>query len=136
VPVVHAAFQLMVASGFALAGTAVWGAWRRWRHRDRWLQSRLFLRVLMLIAPLGVVAMEAGWVVTEVGRQPWIINGIMKTADAVTPMPGLIVPFIVFTALYMVLGAIVVLLIAQEVRAIPADTTRDPRNTEHRHAVA
>ena len=54
---------------------------------------------------MGFIATEAGWVVTEVGRQPWIIQGVLRTADAVTPMPGLIVPFIGFTLLYLCLGA-------------------------------
>ena len=47
---------------------------------------------------MGFIAIEAGWTVTEVGRQPWIVYGVLRTADAVTPMPGLIVPFLGFTA--------------------------------------
>ena len=49
-------------------------------------------------SPLGFIAIEAGWTVTEVGRQPWVVYNILRTADAVTPMPGLIVPFLTFTA--------------------------------------
>ncbi len=52
--------------------------------------------------PMGFIAVEAGWTVTEVGRQPWIIYGIMKTADAVTPMPGIIYSFYLFTAIYII----------------------------------
>ena len=55
--------------------------------------------------------------VTEVGRQPWIIHGVMRTADAVTPMPGLVVPFATFTLLYLVLGAVVVALLQRQVFA-------------------
>jgi cytochrome d ubiquinol oxidase subunit I len=66
-----------------------------------------------------VIAIEAGWTVTEVGRQPWIIYGIMKTADAVTPMPGLIVPFTLFTLLYIFLGIIVIWLLTNMVRQSP-----------------
>jgi cytochrome d ubiquinol oxidase subunit I len=59
--------------------------------------------------------------VTEVGRQPWIIQGFMRTADAVTPMPGLVIPFTIFTVLYCFLGVIVAwLLWAQIVRVRPA----------------
>ena len=63
---------------------------------------------------------------TEVGRQPWIIYGVMRTADAVTPMPGLVVPFLVFTALYCVLGVVVAWLLCQQVRKSPQATEEDP----------
>ena len=77
------------------------------------------LRALAIIAPFGFIATEAGWTVTEVGRQPWTVQGILRTADAVTPMPGLIVPMLLFALLYLGLGAIVVYLIA----AIVKETT-------------
>jgi cytochrome d ubiquinol oxidase subunit I len=64
---------------------------------------------------LGFICVEAGWTVTEVGRQPWIVTGILRTADAVTPMPGLVVPFLTFTALYVFLGVIVTWLMYQQV---------------------
>jgi cytochrome bd ubiquinol oxidase subunit I len=54
--------------------------------------------------------------VTEVGRQPWVVQGLLRTSDAVTPMPGLVVPMTLFTLLYVGLGAIVVILIASLVR--------------------
>ena len=60
--------------------------------------------------------MEAGWGVTELGRQPWIIYGVMRTADAVTPMPGLIVPFTVFVLVYLFLSAAVVVLLRDQFR--------------------
>ena len=69
-----------------------------------------------MATPLGFVATEAGWTVTEVGRQPWVVQGLLRTAEAVTPMPGLIVPMVLFTLLYIGLGAIVVALIASLVR--------------------
>ena len=65
--------------------------------------------------------------VTELGRQPWVIYGILRTADAVTPMPGLIVPFLTFTALYCFLGIIVVLLLYQQVLRSPRDEDPVPR---------
>jgi cytochrome d ubiquinol oxidase subunit I len=64
---------------------------------------------------LGFVAIEAGWIVTEVGRQPWIVQGVMKTSEAVTPMPGLIAPFVLFTLIYIVLAAVVVALIRRTI---------------------
>jgi cytochrome d ubiquinol oxidase subunit I len=118
VAIVHVAFQIMVACGFAMMAVAAWGAWRLGRS-GAWLDSKPFLRALVAAAPLGFVAIEAGWVVTEVGRQPWIIYGVMRTADAVTPMPGLVVPFITFTLLYLFLAVITVWLLLRQVAASP-----------------
>jgi len=74
------------------------------------------LRALAIVTPFGFIATEAGWTVTEVGRQPWVVQGILRTADAVTPMPGLIVPMTLFTLLYIALGGIVLILITAMVR--------------------
>ena len=68
---------------------------------------------------MGFICTEAGWVVTEVGRQPWVIHGVLRTADAVTPMPGLVIPFLTFTVLYCFLGAIVAWLLYQQVLKSP-----------------
>jgi cytochrome d ubiquinol oxidase subunit I len=107
---VHLGFQVMVASGTALLALAAWAAWLAWR-RGGLPDSRWFLRALVAATPLGFIAIEAGWVVTEMGRQPWIIYGVMRTADAVTPMPGLVVPFATFTVVYLVLSVILVVLL-------------------------
>lgn len=116
VAVVHVAFQLMVACGMAMFGAAAWAAWLTFRRRAL-ADSGAFLLALILASPLGIVAIEAGWVVTEVGRQPFIIQGILRTADAVTPVPNLMVPFTTFTALYLLLGSVVVLLLRKHVFA-------------------
>ena len=68
---------------------------------------------------MGFICTEAGWVVTEVGRQPWVIHGVLRTADAVTPMPGLVIPFLTFTVLYCFLGAIVAWLLYLQVLKSP-----------------
>lgn len=115
---VHIAFQLMVACGMAMMLTALVGAWLALRKKKP-CDQRWFLRLVMFCGPLGIVAVETGWTVTEVGRQPWVIYGIMRTADAVTPMPRLIVPFLFFTALYCFLAVIVVFLLRQQVLASP-----------------
>jgi len=114
--VTHLAFQTMVGLGSLLALVGAWGLWALWRSarsrtRDGAAQSvadrpRLLL-ALGIAAPMGFVAIEAGWTVTEVGRQPWVVQGVLRTADAVTPMPGLIVPFLTFTALYVFLAVVV-----------------------------
>lgn len=115
VAVVHLAFQAMVALGTAMALVSLWAGWAWWRRRDL-VGERGLLHALASIAPFGFLATEAGWTVTEVGRQPWVVQGLLRTADAVTPMPGLIVPMVFFTLLYIGLGAIVVLLIASLTR--------------------
>jgi cytochrome d ubiquinol oxidase subunit I len=118
VAIVHIAFQVMIAAGLLMMGTAVWSFWN-WK-RGRLFESPRFLRALIWISPLGFVAIEAGWVVTEVGRQPWIIQGILRTADAVTPMPGLVVPFAAFTLLYVFLGLAVVWLLLRQFKEADA----------------
>jgi cytochrome d ubiquinol oxidase subunit I len=115
VPPVHAGFQIMVGLGTAMAVVGLWAGIVAIRRRDvsaqRWL-----LRALAVVTPFGFIATEAGWTVTEVGRQPWVVQGVLRTADAVTPMPGLIVPMMAFALLYLGLGAIVVTLILAMVR--------------------
>lgn len=117
--IVHTAFQVMVGMGTLLMIVALWGAARWWRRRERLPDNKWFLRALVLAAPAGMIAIEAGWTVTEVGRQPWIIYGVMRTRDAVTTMPGLVVPFITFTLLYIFLAIIVVWLLFRQVAASP-----------------
>jgi cytochrome d ubiquinol oxidase subunit I len=113
VAAVHLAFQIMVAIGTWLAVLALWAAVLWWR--GTLFESRLFLKAMVLSTVLGFVALEAGWMVTELGRQPWVIYGIMKKSDAVTPMPGLVVPFVLFTVIYAGLGAVVIVLIRRTV---------------------
>jgi cytochrome d ubiquinol oxidase subunit I len=113
VRIVHWSFDLMVGCGtilFFFAFTAFW----LWTKHRRLPDSKLFLTALVVAGPLGFIAIETGWVVTEVGRQPWIIYGVMRTSEAVTPMRGLIVPFVTFTILYFLLAAIVVFLLRRQ----------------------
>jgi cytochrome d ubiquinol oxidase subunit I len=118
VPIVHTAFQIMVALGTYLALVSLWTAWVAWRRRDVTGDRRLLLAVA-LAGPMGFIAIEAGWTVTEVGRQPWIIYGVMRTAEAVTPMPGLVYPFVTFTVLYCFLGVIVAWLLYRQIIRSP-----------------
>lgn len=116
--IVHAAFQLMVALGTLMALISLWGAFLWWRKRTL-PDGKWFLRSLVIAAPAGMLAIEAGWTVTEVGRQPWIIYGVMRTSEAVTPMPGLVIPFVIFTLLYMFLAAVVAWLLFRQVAQSP-----------------
>jgi cytochrome d ubiquinol oxidase subunit I len=111
---VHVAFQVMVLTGGAMALLAVVTLFLRWR-RKAWPEDRRVLWGWLLCGPLGVVAMEAGWLVTEWGRQPWIIRGVMRTADAVTPVPNLAAPFWTFTLVYLFLGGMVTFLLVRQV---------------------
>jgi cytochrome d ubiquinol oxidase subunit I len=108
VTITHIAFQIMVGCGFLLAAVGALYWLLQWRKRQ---PNRALLWTLMLVAPLGFVALEAGWVVTEVGRQPWVINGVMRTADAVTTVDDVHVTFYAFCILYAVLGAVLVMLL-------------------------
>lgn len=101
--IVHMAFQIMVGIGTALALLGIIGLFALWR-RPALLSDKRFLRLLVLTIPMGFLAIEAGWVVTEVGRQPWIIYGIMKTHEALTPVPGQVYHLISFGLLYALIG--------------------------------
>ena len=129
VAIVHIA--IMVGCGVAMMLIALWAAllFLRKRKTRAWLESKLFLRVLVAAAPLGFIAIETGWVVTEVGRQPWIIQGVMRTSEAVTPMPGLVVPFITFTLLYILLAIVTVFLLLRQVAASPTRPQADRKET-------
>ena len=99
----HLAFQVMVGIGMFLAllgFISILGL--TWR--TKWLDHPYLLRALVFATPLGFIAIEAGWIVTEVGRQPWIIYGIMRTKDALSPVPGQVIHLIVFTALYTLIA--------------------------------
>lgn len=116
VAVAHVAFQVMVGAGSAMMLMALWGGFVLLAARRRGAPlPPSFLRAAVLASPLGLIALEAGWTLTEVGRQPWIIRGVLRTADAVTPVEGLAVPFVMFTLLYVILGVVVVVMLRAHV---------------------
>ncbi|SDJ90996.1 cytochrome bd-I ubiquinol oxidase subunit 1 apoprotein [Pedobacter sp. ok626] len=117
VAVTHYAFQIMVGMGMAMVLIAVLYFIALWKKKD-WLRSRWLLKLFVIATPLGFIALEAGWTVTEVGRQPWIIRGVMRTADAVTPMPGIAYSFYLFTAVYISLAVIVSLLLFRQISMV------------------
>jgi cytochrome d ubiquinol oxidase subunit I len=125
VAIVHFAFQIMVGLGTFMALVALWALVTKWRKREL-AERPALLRAIAIAGPMGFICIEAGWTVTEVGRQPWIVYEIVRTADAVTPMPGLIVPFSVFTILYFFLGAIVVWLLSRHVLGSPRIVEAEP----------
>lgn len=115
VAITHYAFQIMVGLGMAMLLLSLLYLWALWKKKtDRsWL-----LKLFVVAIPLGFIAVEAGWTVTEVGRQPWIIYGIMRTADAVTPMPGIAYSFYLFTAVYLSLAGVVVFMLYRQIKMV------------------
>ena len=117
VAVTHYAFQIMVGLGMAMVLIAVLYFIALWKKKS-WLSSKWLFKLFIAATPLGFIALEAGWTVTEVGRQPWIIRGVMRTADAVTPMPGIAYSFHLFTAVYISLSVIVCLLLYRQITMV------------------
>jgi len=121
--ITHLAFDVMVGIGTALVLLAVWTLWL-WRRRGRAaVDNRWFLRALAVAGPAPFVALLAGWIVTEVGRQPWIVYRVMLVRDALTPQTGLQTYFYVTAAVYLVLStALIAILRRIAAGPTPADT--------------
>jgi len=116
---VHAGFQVMVACGMCMASVAVLGGLFGWRRRDL-LFGRPFLLAVAACGPLGLLAVEAGWIVTEMGRQPWVIHKVMRTSEVVTPVGGLALPFALFSMIYLVLGLFAARMLRGELAESPS----------------
>ncbi|WP_225845164.1 cytochrome ubiquinol oxidase subunit I [Streptomyces sp. HPF1205] len=104
VSVVHLAFDVMVGSSFALLALAVWFGWAYWRRREVPV-NRWFLRCAAASGALALVALESGWVVTEVGRQPWTVVHVLLTRDAVATQGNLWPFFAAALGIYALVGA-------------------------------
>jgi cytochrome d ubiquinol oxidase subunit I len=117
--ITHISFQIMVGLGmfmFVLSGLYFFALWKkRLFAKSRWL-----LKLFAISTPLGFIAVESGWTVTESGRQPWILNGILRTKDALTPMPGIQYTFYLFTAVYFSLAIFVMLLLYRQIKMVPS----------------
>lgn len=118
IAVVHLAYQVMLGLGTTMMGAGLLGMLLWWRRGsvplDRW-----YLALLVALTPAGALAVEAGWTVTEVGRQPWIIRGVMRTEEAVTAMPGLGWTLSLYALLYLFLGVMTLLLLRRQFRHSP-----------------
>jgi cytochrome d ubiquinol oxidase subunit I len=101
---VHLFFDLMVGSFFAMLTAAVWFWWLYWRRRAV-PTSPWPLRAVLVASPLGFVALQAGWMVTEFGRQPWVVVGYMRVSQGVTPRSGIDLVFLLFMLVYAALTA-------------------------------
>jgi len=121
--IVHLSFNLMVGIATGLLALALWFAVVWWRRRDL-PRTPWFLRAATIAGVASVVAMEAGWVVTEVGRQPWVVQGLLRTEDAVTRADGIWVSLVVVVVLYAAIAAAAVLVLrsmSRRWRAADAD---------------
>jgi cytochrome d ubiquinol oxidase subunit I len=94
-------FRVMVGLGFLMLLLGLWGAWARWRRQL--YGSKLFLRFAVLMGPAGLLAILAGWLTTEIGRQPWVVYGAMRTKDAVSDHSALelSITLVVFIVMYL-----------------------------------
>lgn len=121
--VVHLAFDLMVGTGALMIALPIW-FWILYLRHGRTIPqsriSRLMLWTAVLTGPLAFIAMEAGWMVTEIGRQPWIIQGVMRVSSAVTPVPGAgLTILLVFMLIYLALSVALVTLLLRLARQTP-----------------
>lgn len=121
---VHLAFQIMVGIGSLLALIGAGFLYKAYWRKGHF--SRPFLWLLTLCAPLGFIALEAGWFVTELGRQPWIIYGVMRTSEAVSGIPLLGFHFGLFIIVYSVVAVICLLLLYRLIRSY-----QKPRGTAY-----
>jgi cytochrome bd ubiquinol oxidase subunit I len=103
----HLCFDVMVGLGFVLLLAGLWAAWAWWRHR-RLPRQRLFWLLGAVSGLAAIVAMECGWVVTEVGRQPWVVYRLMSTTQAVTPNGGIVTSLSLIIVVYAVLGTVTI----------------------------
>jgi len=106
----HLSFDLMVGIGTALLALGAWFAWVWWRRRDI-PKTPWFLRAVAVSGAAAIVALWCGWIVTEVGRQPWIVQGYMRTSEAVTDAKGIWFSFGLVLLVYAALGTIAIIVL-------------------------
>ena len=121
VMIIHFAFQIMVLMGMIMAATGALHLLFTLKWKEK-LRKRWWLKWLVWITPAGFIAVEAGWIVTEVGRQPWIIYGILKTSESVTPMPGIQYSFYLITFIYLALSFFVFWMMKRQIAALQTVT--------------
>jgi cytochrome d ubiquinol oxidase subunit I len=115
---VRNAFQIMVGIGTLLAALGLWFLWFRWR-RGALPATRWFYRAVVVAGPLSLVALIAGWIVTEVGRQPWIVYELMRVEEAVTGAEGIPVGYAALVVVYVGLIAVALFMLRRLARQGP-----------------
>jgi cytochrome d ubiquinol oxidase subunit I len=113
--VTFVSFHNMVILGLALIAIMAWGVWQRWRGRLG--EGRRYLKLLVWAVPLPVIACQFGWAAAEVGRQPWIVYGLLRTSDGHSGNLGageILFSMVLFGIIYLCLGALWIYLMARE----------------------
>jgi cytochrome d ubiquinol oxidase subunit I len=119
--ITHINFQIMVLLGMLMAAIGMLYFIFMWKWKYL-LDKTWWLKWLVFATPLGFIAIEAGWIVTELGRQPWIIYRIMRTEEALTPMPGIIYPLVLISVVYIVLTFLSFYLMNRQIRFVHEST--------------
>jgi cytochrome bd ubiquinol oxidase subunit I len=130
----HLAFDTMVGLGILMILVPIW-YWTVWYRRGKTtpVASTWLLRALVALGPLSFLALEAGWIVTERGRQPWIIHNVMLVKDGVTPAPGVGLSLLLFVGIYVALAVTTALLlrrIGRQPKVFTADEEHPPISAE------
>ncbi|HEA28636.1 MAG TPA: cytochrome ubiquinol oxidase subunit I [Leeuwenhoekiella sp.] len=115
--VTHIAFQIMVGLGFLMMAIGLINLYLNYKKKN-YSNNKGWLWLTALATPIGFIALEAGWTVTEVGRQPWIIYKIMRTEDALTPMPGISYSLVLVLIIYSSLTAAVIWLMNRQIKKV------------------
>jgi len=119
VAVVFFSFRVMIGLGFAILGLGIWGLWTRWRgdlFHSHWLH-----RASIVMGPMGFVAVLAGWITTEVGRQPFTVYGLMRTSESLSPIaaPAVAASLTAFIVVYFFVFGVGVLYLLRMMNASP-----------------
>ncbi len=129
--VVFWTFRIMVGLGLLMIALGLWAAWAR--YRKTLYQSQPLLRFALYMGPTGLVAIIAGWLTTEIGRQPWIVYNVMRTADAVTPhgAPEVALTLLLFVIVYFLVFGAGIAYILQLIRKGPDEQETPPSISSH-----
>ena len=131
--IVFWSFRIMVAIGFLMLALGLWSLWARWR--GTLYESRALHKAALVMGPSGFIAILAGWFTTEVGRQPWLVYGLLRTADGLSPVdaPAIAASLLGFIVVYFfVFGAGIFYLLrlmnkpVEEVRKMPPEHEAEP----------
>ncbi|MCT6838451.1 MAG: cytochrome ubiquinol oxidase subunit I, partial [Bifidobacteriales bacterium] len=139
-PIVFFSFRIMVALGGIMLLCGLWSLWLR--HRGRFFTHPLFLRVMLIMAPAGFVALLCGWVTTEVGRQPWTVYGLLRTEDSASPLAlsSLSFSMLFFVVIYVFVFGSGLLMLVRLLRTAPEATDNTHDDTmilgSHHHTVS
>ena len=116
------AFRIMVGIGILMLSMALWGLWLRWR--GRLYTTRAYQTACVVMLPAGFIAVLAGWTVTEVGRQPWVVYGLMRTRDAVSPSltgSDVLASIVLYVIVYLIVFGAGIFYMARLARAGPPE---------------